>query len=401
MALAAEFVEQLRDALGHLYDYPHLARHPLALRFWSEEPAEGPGRAQRLQRLLLESIEELHPPAGSPPDALQARCYSFLSYRYIEDWPPEEIARELACSRRGFFRLQRQALNMLAPLLLQKVPSEASLPRSAADLLESEAQRVLDQGEAIDPAELIQGVVQDISSLARQRQVSLACHVDDGLPTAQGNRTLWRQVLLRALSYLITQPGARRVQVHVRPGRLGIYVELLAEPRPPATEQAQRAEGFAEALDSERRLVQMMGGALHGPRTGDYEFRCRFSIPASAQRTLLVIEDNDAVVQAFRRYLTGYGYQVVGAAAGVDVVQLAREHAPVAITLDVIMPGHDGWEVLRSLKHHPLTRDIPVIICSVLDDPALAESLGAAAYLRKPVTQADLLSALGRLAAPH
>ncbi len=401
MAPAAEFVEQLRDALGHLYDYPHLARHPLALRFWPEEPAEGPGRAQRLQRLLLETIEELHLPAASPANALQARCYSFLSYRYIEDWPPEEIARELACSRRGFFRLQRQALNMLASLLVQKVPSEGPLPRSAADLLESEAQRVLGQGEMIGAPELMHGVVQDITSLATQRGVSLACDIDESLPPVQGNRTLWRQVLLRTLSYFITQPGARRVRVHVRPGRLGVYVELRTEPRPLAAEQAQQAEGFAVALDPERRLVQMMGGALHGPSAGDYECSCRFTMPTTGLRTLLVIEDNDAVVQAFRRYLVGYGYQVAGATGGADVVQLAREHAPAAITLDVMMPGRDGWEVLRSLKHDPSTRDIPVIICSVLDDPALAGSLGAVAYLRKPVTQRDLLSALGRLAAAH
>ncbi len=397
MAHPAEFVEQLRDALGHLYDYPRLAGHPLALRFWPEEPAEGPGRAQRLQRLLLESIEELHPPAASPPDALQARCYSFLSYRYIEDWPPEEIARELACSRRGFFRLQRQALNMLAPLLSRKLPSETPLPPPAADLLEAEAQRVLSRSERIDPAELMEGVVQDISSLAAQHGVSLTCDVSDGLPAAQGNRTLWRQVLLRTLSYFITQPGARRLKVRVRPDHRGIRVELLVEPRPSGEEQAQPADGFAAALDSERRLVRMMYGQLHGPLAGDYECGCRLIIPAGSQRTLLVIEDNDAVVEAFRRYLVGYGYQVVGATSSADAVQAARGCAPTAITLDVMMPGRDGWEVLRSLKDDPLTCEIPVIICSVLDDPALAASLGAAAYLRKPITQAELLSALGRL----
>jgi CheY-like chemotaxis protein len=88
---------------------------------------------------------------------------------------------------------------------------------------------------------------------------------------------------------------------------------------------------------------------------------------------------------------------VVGATAGAEVLKLARELAPVAVALDVMMPTQDGWEVLQSLKNDPTTRNIPVIICSVLDDPELAYSLGAAAYLHKPVTQADLLSALAAL----
>ena len=77
--------------------------------------------------------------------------------------------------------------------------------------------------------------------------------------------------------------------------------------------------------------------------------------------------------------------------------RLAREVLPAAITLDIMMPNQDGWEILQALKSDPATRSIPVIICSVLEDPELAHSLGAAAYLQKPISQAALLDVLGEL----
>jgi CheY-like chemotaxis protein len=110
-----------------------------------------------------------------------------------------------------------------------------------------------------------------------------------------------------------------------------------------------------------------------------------------------VVDDNEAVGQAFRRYLAEYRYQVVGAATGTEALQLARELSPAIITLDVMIPGQDGWEILHALKADPVTRHIPVIICSVLEDPDLAQLLGAAGYLQKPIAQADLLGAVERL----
>ena len=62
-----------------------------------------------------------------------------------------------------------------------------------------------------------------------------------------------------------------------------------------------------------------------------------------------------------------------------------------------MMPSQDGWEILQALKKDPVTQPIPVIICSVLEDSEVAHSLGAAAYLPKPVMETDLLAALRRL----
>ena len=114
-------------------------------------------------------------------------------------------------------------------------------------------------------------------------------------------------------------------------------------------------------------------------------------------KVLLAIEDNEGIVRVFQGYLATYGYVVMGATSGDEALRLAREVSPIAITLDIMMPTQDGWEILQVLKSDPVTRSIPVIICSVLEDPQLARSLGAVAYLQKPISQADLLDVLSRL----
>ena len=96
----------------------------------------------------------------------------------------------------------------------------------------------------------------------------------------------------------------------------------------------------------------------------------------------------------FRRYLVGTNWQVIGAANTEEARSLIADTCPVAIVLDLLIPKEDGWEFLLSLRNDTATHDIPVIICSVLEQPALALSLGATAYLPKPVTQQELLRVL-------
>jgi CheY-like chemotaxis protein len=78
-------------------------------------------------------------------------------------------------------------------------------------------------------------------------------------------------------------------------------------------------------------------------------------------------------------------------------VKRAKEVRPFAITLDVMMPGRDGWDVMQELKHNPETRNIPVIICSILEEEEKGFSMGASDYLVKPFLQEDLNNAILRL----
>ena len=82
------------------------------------------------------------------------------------------------------------------------------------------------------------------------------------------------------------------------------------------------------------------------------------------------------------------------ARTGAQGLQLARELEPSAITLDIMMPGMDGWRVLQSLKSEPRTALIPVIVCSIVDNRPLGYRLGASDYLIKPVDPAVLTRSL-------
>jgi DNA-binding response OmpR family regulator len=93
------------------------------------------------------------------------------------------------------------------------------------------------------------------------------------------------------------------------------------------------------------------------------------------------------------RFLTKLGFRAVAAAGAVEGLRLAREVNPLIITLDVIMPERDGWDVLRHLKADPNLAQIPVIMVTVVDNQAMGFDLGASNYLIKPVDR-DRLAVL-------
>jgi len=95
----------------------------------------------------------------------------------------------------------------------------------------------------------------------------------------------------------------------------------------------------------------------------------------------------------------GRGYSVMSAGTVADGFALAVSKQPDVILLDVMLPEEDGWDALQALKHHPATQAIPVLVCSVLPEAALAHALGAAEFARKPISQAELLAALDRCVA--
>jgi signal transduction histidine kinase/CheY-like chemotaxis protein/ligand-binding sensor domain-containing protein len=118
--------------------------------------------------------------------------------------------------------------------------------------------------------------------------------------------------------------------------------------------------------------------------------------PASqgSKGSILVIDDDANVRDLMERSLAKDGYRVVTAADGPRGLALARELEPAVITLDVMMPGMDGWAVLTALKSDPDTADIPVIMLTIVDDKNLGFALSAADYLTKPIDWPRLSAAL-------
>ena len=118
--------------------------------------------------------------------------------------------------------------------------------------------------------------------------------------------------------------------------------------------------------------------------------------PLDTRPVVLVIDDDPAVRDLMQRFLRGEGMRIVAAASGEEGLRLARELRPAAITLDVMMPGMDGWAVLSALKADPDLADIPVTMLTIVEDRGLGYALGAADYLTKPIDRARLVAALRR-----
>jgi CheY-like chemotaxis protein len=120
----------------------------------------------------------------------------------------------------------------------------------------------------------------------------------------------------------------------------------------------------------------------------------RVRIPQT--NTILVIDDDPNVHDLMVRSLTKDGFDVVVASSGLEGLRKAREVRPAAITLDVYMPGMNGWAVLNALKTDPELADIPVILLTIADDRGRACLLGAAEFLQKPVEPDRLVALLQR-----
>jgi hypothetical protein len=112
--------------------------------------------------------------------------------------------------------------------------------------------------------------------------------------------------------------------------------------------------------------------------------------------TVLVIDDDATARQLIRRVLAREGFRVEEAATGEAGLERARQLRPDAVTLDVLMPGMDGWAVLTALKADPELAGIPVVMLTILDNQAMGFALGAADYLTKPLDRKRLASVLAR-----
>jgi signal transduction histidine kinase/CheY-like chemotaxis protein len=148
-----------------------------------------------------------------------------------------------------------------------------------------------------------------------------------------------------------------------------------------------RLPGEIENFDGDAtsvRLTTQTGLKIPFPGTG----------PARERPLLLVIDDDAAMCDLMRRLCERGGFDVVTAPDGDEGLRLARERLPNVITLDVVMPGVDGWTVLGALRADPALSRTPVVVVTVVDDREKGISLGASDYLVKPIDHERLLSVL-------
>ena len=125
------------------------------------------------------------------------------------------------------------------------------------------------------------------------------------------------------------------------------------------------------------------------------------STPLEGMPTVLVIDDDSTVHDLMQRFLRKEGLHMVAAASGEEGLRLAKELRPAVITLDVMMPGMDGWAVLTALKADPDVAAIPVIMLTIVDNKNIGYALGATDYLTKPIDWSRLAGILQKYRCAH
>lgn len=396
MVSQTEFREQVRTALLHLYDYERLDALPLG-RWLRAQP--GRSGQSTLHQVLLDAVEGLRPGPGTPPSAPRWRAYHILFYRFVQGMTVAEVAQQMGFGERHFRRLQARAIRLLADTLWERCDRSrlAEAPADPGRQADLGANLAWLQSDGAPQQANLAEVVRGVQGVVARRVVALGTRVElslpEGLPLLSIHPLAMRQVLVSALSYALGRvPGGRiEVAAEAAGGVVRLRGMLWPGPGEPPRPTA------SEDLEVARQLLGMYGGRLDLCPAEGGALAIEVRVPAALRPTVLIVDDNPDTATLFARYLAESRYHPVVAHSGSQAATLAQEIAPSAIVLDVMMPAQDGWEVLGLLKAHPATEAIPVIVATILTDRDLALSLGAAAFLHKPVSQAELLQTLDRL----
>lgn len=398
------FLEQVRDAYEHLYDLVYLRSHPLLPALVVDERLSRHRRAWHLHELLLASVDELNPGPGAPVLSREWRRYRLMVLRYLDGLSPEETADRLAISLRQLYRELTGAMQAIATVIWDRcektVPADSTIADGEepevrfdrVELLRLEAARASAHSWHAHLTAVINGLLPLLAERLIERRIKVQLDLPTHLPPVALGQSIVRQLLLALCDHLIERVSAATLQLAAHGETDGVLLTANVAPTTsvsaPPDDMRARLGGFAEMARASRATLEPLDEAVTG-------FAVR--LPYAPTRTLLTIDDNQDSLDLLSRILQPAGYTVVQARSAQQGLDLAADVKPLAITLDLMMPGHDGWDVLHALLEHEDTRGMPVIVCSVLQQRELALSLGATAFLRKPVDGSLLLALLGEL----
>ena len=298
--------------------------------------------------------------------------------------------------------------------------------------------------ERFDIAPTIQDVVTTIHPLVKKNANSFQLHCADDLGAMRADLTKVRQTLFNLLSNSckfteqgtitlgVTREmvgGAAWVRFRVSDTGIGMTPEQIGKlfqafsQADPSTTRKYGGTGLGLAIT--KKFCQVMGGDITVESVPGQGSTFIISLPVEVVdpkaggvphseespattlplpegvSTVLVIDDDPTVHDLMHRFLSKEGVHMVTAADGKEGLRLAKELRPAVITLDVLMPGMDGWAVLTALKADPALADIPVIMLTIADEKNMGYTLGAADYLTKPVDWERLAVTLQKYRCAH
>lgn len=314
-----------------------------------------------------------------------------------------------------------------------------SLINDILDLSKIEAGKMDLHVEAYPVAYFIDAVRRVLQPAIAGKQIDLRLDIADEIDHLVVDQTRFKQVLVNLLSNAIKHSDTKS-EVHLAIRRVDNEIEVsvvdsgtgmkpedfakLFQPFHQARAKGGWKEGTGLGLAITKRLVELHGGRIwvdsEWGKGTSFTFRIPMVLPAELvhppdellasieaemrgveeKPLVLIIEDNTHAAQLLQRYLNDAGYRTDIARDGAEGVEKAKLLKPGVITLDMVLPVKDGWQVMKELKQHPVCKNIPIIIISITDEEKLGFSLGAAGYFVKPVNPQDLVETIKKLPRP-
>jgi signal transduction histidine kinase/DNA-binding response OmpR family regulator len=312
-----------------------------------------------------------------------------------------------------------------------------SLINDILDLSKVEAGMLELELGTFDLRQLLEGSLVMVKERALAHGITLSLDIADNVDTLTGDERKVKQVLFNLLSNAVkftldrgkvgiaATKSDTMVQVAVWDTGVGISADdqqrIFEEFQQVGQGLAGKTEGTGLGLTLAKKFVELHGGTIwvestlgqgstftftlpvvgaarHVPLLAVQEDtagnRERAVEPASARPLVLVVEDDPKGADLLRIYLSEAGYTVDVARDGAEGLEKIRRLAPAAVVLDILLPKLDGWAFLTQVKADPVTREVPIIIVSIIDQKGKGFALGAADYLIKPVQKDDLLRTL-------
>ncbi|BBO16683.1 conserved hypothetical protein [Candidatus Brocadia pituitae] len=299
------------------------------------------------------------------------------------------------------------------------------------DLSKVESGKLELKYEEFELGKAIDAVLITLKGLASKKSLTIETTIHDPGDRLVADPTKFKQILYNLLSNAIKftpekgkitlqttslKKENNGIEVKVTDTGIGIasehYPKIFVEFSQVDSSYSRKYEGTGLGLALTKKLVEMHGGTIGFQSTVGAGSVFFFTLPVNrdartekgrihslserpaSHETILVVEDDPKTSELLCVFLNKSGYQTITAFDGEDALQKARKFKPFAITLDIMLPKKDGWEVLKELKEDTEVKDIPVLVISLVDNKDIGFGLGATDYLSKPVSRNELLSKL-------